>query len=172
MRRGRSTVAARASLAAPAGHRPGSRAADPTGEGDVPARLFRPCEDIVDGVLVWLHGGGWILGSPDGSDDQARALSNASDCAVLSVDYRLAPAGAVTLVARDRGECDVLHDEGERYARRLEQAGTPTQLHFYERAWAALQTAGEAVGDTLRGEPLDDLEPASAEAALSYGHSA
>jgi acetyl esterase len=60
-------------------------------EGKVPARLYRPSEDIAPGVLVWLHGGGFVLGSLDGSDVEARALAAASGCAVVSVDYRLAP---------------------------------------------------------------------------------
>jgi acetyl esterase len=40
---------------------------------------------------VWFHGGGWILGDIDCFDPLARALANRSRCAVLAVDYRLAP---------------------------------------------------------------------------------
>ena len=56
----------------------------------VPARLYRPAggERV---ALVWLHGGAWMLGDLDGCDAVARALANRSGCAVLSVDYRLAP---------------------------------------------------------------------------------
>ena len=43
------------------------------------------------GLLVYFHGGGWVLGSIAGSDNLARALANRSGVAVLSVDYRLAP---------------------------------------------------------------------------------
>lgn len=57
----------------------------------LPARLYRPRGDESPGVLVWFHGGGWVLGSVEGSDPQARALAVASDCLVLSIDYRLAP---------------------------------------------------------------------------------
>jgi acetyl esterase len=60
-------------------------------EGSLPARLYRPSEEIAPGVLVWLHGGGFVLGSLDGADVEARALAAASGCAVVSVDYRLAP---------------------------------------------------------------------------------
>ena len=60
-------------------------------EGPIPARLYRPNEEIAPGLLVWLHGGGFVLGSLDGSDLPARALAVASGCAVVSVDYRLAP---------------------------------------------------------------------------------
>ncbi|MCU0259862.1 MAG: alpha/beta hydrolase [Ilumatobacteraceae bacterium] len=62
--------------------------------GGVPARLYRPSTVAgpeLTGVLVWLHGGGWALGTLDESDDTARALCEASGHRVLSVDYRLAP---------------------------------------------------------------------------------
>jgi acetyl esterase len=65
--------------------------------GDVPVTAYRPSDDVV-GTVVWLHGGGWVSGSVALFEDQARLLAKASDCLVLSVDYRLAledrfPAG-------------------------------------------------------------------------------
>jgi acetyl esterase len=42
-------------------------------------------------VLVWYHGGGWVLGTLDASDHTCRELANAASCIVVSVDYRLAP---------------------------------------------------------------------------------
>jgi acetyl esterase len=42
-------------------------------------------------VLVWLHGGGWCMGSPDSCDPACRTLAKAAACVVVSVDYRLAP---------------------------------------------------------------------------------
>jgi acetyl esterase len=59
--------------------------------GRIPARLYRPDDELAPGVLVWFHGGGFVLGSLDGADVHARALAVASGCAVVSVDYRLAP---------------------------------------------------------------------------------
>jgi acetyl esterase len=56
----------------------------------VPARLYRP-ERREDRVVVWLHGGAWMLGDLDSCDRIARALVNRSGAAVLTVDYRLAP---------------------------------------------------------------------------------
>jgi acetyl esterase len=57
---------------------------------DVPARLYRPLLDERD-ALVWLHGGAWMVGDLDSYDALARGLANRVGCAVLSVDYRLAP---------------------------------------------------------------------------------
>ena len=51
-----------------------------------PAELRRPC-----GLLVYVHGGGWHLGSAAGFDAPARLLAARGRVAVLSVDYRLAP---------------------------------------------------------------------------------
>ena len=59
--------------------------------GGVPARLYRPSAEEGLGLFLYLHGGGWVLGSVDTHDHVARALSAESGCAVLSLDYRLAP---------------------------------------------------------------------------------
>jgi len=56
----------------------------------VPTRLYLPHGDE-SGVLVWIHGGGWIHGDLDCYEGVARALANRASCAVLAVDYRLAP---------------------------------------------------------------------------------
>ena len=63
----------------------------PAPGGPVPVRVYRPAGHEPAGTFVWLHGGGWVVGSPALCDDQARALANASACVVASVDYRLAP---------------------------------------------------------------------------------
>lgn len=57
----------------------------------VPVRLYRPNDEEGLGLLVYLHGGGWVIGDLDSHDSVCRALANGSGHAVLSVDYRLAP---------------------------------------------------------------------------------
>jgi len=57
----------------------------------VPLRVYTPVGDGPFPVLVWAHGGGWVLGDIETEDPTARALANATDCVVASVDYRLAP---------------------------------------------------------------------------------
>src|SRR5262245_24414959 len=59
--------------------------------GGVPARLYRPSAEQGLGLLVYFHGGGWVVGDLDTHDATARALAAESGHAVLSVDYRLAP---------------------------------------------------------------------------------
>jgi len=57
----------------------------------VPCRLYRPSADTNMGLLVFYHGGGWVIGDLDSHDGVCRSLANKSGHAVLSVDYRLAP---------------------------------------------------------------------------------
>jgi acetyl esterase/lipase len=60
--------------------------------GPLAARVYRPRRS--DGplpVLVWFHGGGFVLGDLDTADPTCRALANRSGALVVSVEYRLAP---------------------------------------------------------------------------------
>lgn len=62
--------------------------------GAIPLRLYRPLGTMADQVLpalVYYHGGGWVIGDLDTHDTLCRELANHSGCAVVSVDYRLAP---------------------------------------------------------------------------------
>jgi len=56
----------------------------------VPVRVYRPREGLLPAV-VYLHGGGWWLGSVDDSDPGCRRRALSADCVLVSVDYRLAP---------------------------------------------------------------------------------
>jgi acetyl esterase len=57
--------------------------------GDIPVRVFAP-EDPV-GVVAYLHGGGWMMGTLDSYDAPLSRLANAAGATVAAVDYRLAP---------------------------------------------------------------------------------
>jgi len=62
--------------------------------GAIPLRLYRPLGTLAEQVLpalVYYHGGGWVIGDLDTHDTLCRELANHSGCAVVSVDYRLAP---------------------------------------------------------------------------------
>jgi acetyl esterase/lipase len=59
---------------------------------DVAVRLYRP--DAPSGplpVLIWMHGGGWVLGDLEIDDLMLRGLTKTVGCAVVNVDYRLSP---------------------------------------------------------------------------------
>ena len=57
----------------------------------VPCRLYRPEGAERPPVLVYLHGGGWVVGDLDSHEAAARSLCGRAGIAVLAVDYRLAP---------------------------------------------------------------------------------
>lgn len=59
--------------------------------GGVPCRFYHPYPGRRLPLLVWFHGGGWVLGDLDQEEATARRLALCGDMAVLSVDYRLAP---------------------------------------------------------------------------------
>ena len=58
---------------------------------DIRAVLYVPESPEPAPVMVYMHGGGWVLGNYTGVDTIARALVNRSGCAILSIDYSLAP---------------------------------------------------------------------------------
>lgn len=66
---------------------------DTTAEG-VPVRVYRATAGPAPGVLVYLHGGAFFLGSLETHDHVARSLARATDLTVVSVDYRRAPEAA------------------------------------------------------------------------------
>jgi acetyl esterase len=57
----------------------------------IPIRIYRPDGGGRWPILVLLHGGGWVVGSIESQDPTSRALCNAGRCAVVAVEYRLAP---------------------------------------------------------------------------------
>ena len=60
--------------------------------GPIPMRLYEPAQGTwPHPVLVYYHGGGWVIGDLDTHDVVCRQLCLDSGCAVLSVDYRLGP---------------------------------------------------------------------------------
>jgi acetyl esterase len=62
--------------------------------GAIALRHFRPLghpENELIPVLVYFHGGGWVIGDLDSHDVVCRQLAQAAGCAVVSVDYRMAP---------------------------------------------------------------------------------
>jgi acetyl esterase/lipase len=64
----------------------------PAGAPDIKVRIYHPQKhSILSPALLWIHGGGYMLGDLDQEDSIARQLSVAADCVTVSVEYRLAP---------------------------------------------------------------------------------
>lgn len=62
-----------------------------SGDRCVPVRIFAPPGDGTHRVILFFHGGGWVVGSIDSYDTVCTTLAQLTDCTVVSVDYRLAP---------------------------------------------------------------------------------
>ena len=59
--------------------------------GALPVRLYHPAPGVSLPLVVYFHGGGWVIGDIELVDKPCRALANASRCVVASVNYRLSP---------------------------------------------------------------------------------
>jgi acetyl esterase len=59
--------------------------------GNLPIRVYTPNENRPLPVLVYFHGGGWVICDLDTHDAICCALADAAGCLVVSVDYRLSP---------------------------------------------------------------------------------
>ncbi|MEU5696449.1 alpha/beta hydrolase [Actinosynnema sp. NPDC020468] len=69
--------------------------------GALPVRVYTPAGDGPFPVVVWYHGGGWVLGSLDENDSTCRVLADEVGAVVVSVDYRLAPEHRFPAAADD-----------------------------------------------------------------------
>ena len=73
---------------------PGVKSMDRTVDGAVgkiPARIYTPDGGGPFPVIVYFHGGGWVIGDKQVYDGGARGLAKEANAVVVSVDYRLAP---------------------------------------------------------------------------------
>ncbi|MFC5973061.1 alpha/beta hydrolase [Halomarina salina] len=60
-------------------------------DGPIPLRVYKPVDEDDVPVLVYLHGGGFVVGDLDSHDPICSILANRTEALVVSVDYRLAP---------------------------------------------------------------------------------
>ena len=132
--------------------------------GDIPVRVYVPA-GAAEGeslpVLVWIHGGGWVIGDVDTSDSTVRTLANAAGAVVVSVDYRLAPehpfpAGLEDALAAVRWAADnaaSFGGDGTRLAVGGDSAGGNLSAVVAQQ----LRDTGPAIGFQLLVYPATDL---------------
>ena len=138
--------------------------------GGVPVRTHRPATRTSDALVVFLHGGGWVLGGGDVYDAVADRLADDLGAVVAAVDYRLAPehpfpAPLDDVLAAVRA---LLADGPERYALVGDSAGA----NLAAVAALALRDEGRAPDALLLVYPPPDFEaryPSLAENAEGTG---
>jgi acetyl esterase len=69
--------------------------------GEIPVRIYAPESGRPLPVLVYFHGGGWVIGSLETHDAACRLLAKRAPAVVVSVDYRLAPEHKFPAAAED-----------------------------------------------------------------------
>ena len=69
--------------------------------GALPVRVYTPEGEAPFPIVVFFHGGGWVVGTLDTYDPLCRALAAAVPAVVVSVDYRLAPEHRWPAAAED-----------------------------------------------------------------------
>ncbi|WP_296444280.1 alpha/beta hydrolase [Rhodoferax sp. UBA5149] len=99
----------------------------------LPVRLYAPAGENLP-VLVYFHGGGFTIGSVTTHDVLCRTLSGLGDCAVLSVNYRLAP----------KYKFPVAHDDGWDAVQWVARHGASRGLDVSRMA-----VGGDSAGGTL-----------------------
>ncbi len=103
----------------------------PGRSGPIGLRAYRPQSNNPTAVIVFLHGGGFVMGNLDSHDAMCRTLAVASGATVVAVDYRLAPEhpfpaaleDAEDAIAWVRGHAAELGADGQRLAISGDSAG-------------------------------------------------
>ena|SRR5208282_4435503 len=69
--------------------------------GEIPVRIYTPAGAGPFPILVFYHGGGWVIGDLDSHDSACRQLTNQARCVTVAVDYRLAPENKFPAAVND-----------------------------------------------------------------------
>jgi acetyl esterase len=69
--------------------------------GQIPFRLYSPAPGSTLPVLLYMHGGGWVVGDLDTHDSVCRGLARRAECVVVALDYRLAPENPFPAAVED-----------------------------------------------------------------------
>ncbi len=69
--------------------------------GEIPVRIYTPAGSGPFPLLVFYHGGGWVIGDLNSHDSACRQLTNRARCVTVAVDYRLAPENKFPAAAED-----------------------------------------------------------------------
>ena len=117
----------------------------PGTDGELDYRLYRPAGPGPHGIIVYYHGGGWVLGDATSDDPLCRDLCDRTEAIVISVDYRHAPE-AVFPAASD----DALAALTWVRANASELGGSPDRIAV--AGWSAGANLAAVVAQQVRGD--------------------
>lgn len=84
--------------------------------GPVPVRIYYPDAEPMHHAVVFIHGGGFTVGSVDTHDRMMRSVMAASGCAVIGVDYHLAPEAKFPIpLYESAAVIRYFHENGEKF---------------------------------------------------------
>ncbi len=130
----------------------------PTRDGEtIRGRLYLPSEQPSAGLVLYFHGGGWLLGSIDSHDVTTRKLALASGLPVLSVDYRRGPEAKFPTAVNDALDAYAWAASAE----------NPLGLEDNTRIAAAGDSAGGNLSAAIANE-LRGAEPGIRHQVLAY----
>lgn len=125
------------------------------GRTEVPVRIYRPGNESNLPAVLYMHGGGWILGNLDTNETVAWGLADDTGCAVVSIDYRLSPENPYPAAFNDCQDVLVhLALQGGRYGidpRRLAVCGDSAGGNLSAALCLAARDAG---GPTITAQAL------------------
>ena len=130
---------------------------DMVGAG-VPLRLYTPGQ-LRQGLIVYIHGGGWVAGDLDTHDGVCRALAAESGAQVIAVDYRRPPENPFPAAVEDAADT-IDWARQTLQADRLVLAGDSAGAHVALCALGLLRTRGSPAPDlVLLFCPIVQVEP-------------
>ncbi|MBW0106762.1 alpha/beta hydrolase [Pseudonocardia sp. KRD-291] len=144
--------------------------------GDIPVRVYTPEGAGPKPLVVYFHGGGWVIGDLDTVDKPVRMLANRTGAVFVSVDYRLAPEHVHPAAFDDAYAATVWAAENAASlgadAGRLAVAGDSAGRHLAASvAQAARDRGGPALSAQILLFPVTDFDfstPSYSENASGY----
>ncbi len=120
--------------------------------GPLPIRVYRPAGGAPRRAILWIHGGGWVIGDLDHADVDCRGLCLETDSMVVSVEYGLAPENPFP------GGLDDAYSALRWLSAELASAPSPTQLVVGGDSAGGNLTAALCLLARERGGPTIDRQ--------------
>ncbi|MFM8390462.1 MAG: alpha/beta hydrolase, partial [Actinomycetota bacterium] len=127
----------------------------PGAAGDLEYRIYRPESSGPHPIVVYYHGGGWVLGSHTSDDPLCRDLCKHADVMIISVNYRHAPEARFPAAVDDAWEAlKWVADNAEKLGGRADRIAVAGWSAGGNLAAVVAQMARDNGGPALRGQLL------------------